>query len=322
MDLRYLNYIIAIADEGTISGAAKKLYLSQPNLSMYLSRLEQELGMELFWRVDGRYIPTPSGEKYLDTAKQILELSSAADLALCKNKNLYAGTVRIGMASDAQKNIIPLVLPVWRQILPNFKYHLFEVGAHTAQDMLLKKQLDLGIFQGGDSFAELCRYPLTREDFLIAVPKSFGLSAYAAPAEGCFYPFLPAVHLQNIPMILQSQGRLREKALHYFYNYRIRPNTVVETGSITSSIRMANRGVGCAFLTNIIAVLDSADLVNADIFTIEKCTIREVWIMECVYPQNSYLAPVLERMAQVCHDSLSAVLPVEMMIPFSPPSHR
>ena len=69
MNIKTLSYLVAIAETGTLSGAGKKLGISQPTLSAFLSNLECELGIDLFVRNKKQMIPTPAGRIYLDASR-------------------------------------------------------------------------------------------------------------------------------------------------------------------------------------------------------------------------------------------------------------
>ena len=73
MDFKYLEYAIAVAECKTITKAAQKLYIAQPNLSRALRDLEQELGFSLFVRTKKGMTPTAAGERFLTEAKGLLE---------------------------------------------------------------------------------------------------------------------------------------------------------------------------------------------------------------------------------------------------------
>ena len=77
MNLKQAHYIRTIAQEGSITAAAKKLYISQPSLSQMLKQVEAELGVSLFDRSVSPFRPTFAGEKYLQTAGIILAASQA-----------------------------------------------------------------------------------------------------------------------------------------------------------------------------------------------------------------------------------------------------
>ncbi|WP_433444900.1 LysR family transcriptional regulator [Nonomuraea sp. CA-141351] len=64
MDLRLLGYVVAIAEEGSISGAARRLQLTQPTLSRQLRELERRLGVDVFARVGAASFPPPPGRHW------------------------------------------------------------------------------------------------------------------------------------------------------------------------------------------------------------------------------------------------------------------
>ncbi len=73
MTLQQLKYIITIAEKGTISGAAKVLYISQPSLTASVKELEREMGITIFSRTNKGIDLTPEGEEFLGYARQVIE---------------------------------------------------------------------------------------------------------------------------------------------------------------------------------------------------------------------------------------------------------
>ena len=80
MQIKNMSYIIALAEAGTLSAAGKQLGISQPTLSVFLSNLEQELGIDLFLRDKKKLIPTPAGRIYLEAARRILATQADASV--------------------------------------------------------------------------------------------------------------------------------------------------------------------------------------------------------------------------------------------------
>lgn len=74
MEFRQFRYILKIAEEGTLSRAARKLYISQPSLSQMLTALERNIGAPLFDRGTKCLTPTAVGRLYLETARAIITL--------------------------------------------------------------------------------------------------------------------------------------------------------------------------------------------------------------------------------------------------------
>lgn len=74
MELREQTYILAIARHGGIKKAAEELHITPPTLSIFLSRLEQELGVPLFDRLGRRFLPTEAGALYIRIAQKMVSL--------------------------------------------------------------------------------------------------------------------------------------------------------------------------------------------------------------------------------------------------------
>ena len=72
MNLKQAQYIKTIAECGSVTAAAKKLFVSQPSLSQMLRQVEQEIGLPLFDRSVSPLRPTYAGEKYLHAADRML----------------------------------------------------------------------------------------------------------------------------------------------------------------------------------------------------------------------------------------------------------
>lgn len=73
MTLQQLRYIITVAAKGTISEAAKTLYISQPSLTASIKELEREIGITIFNRTNKGITLTPEGEEFLGYARQVIE---------------------------------------------------------------------------------------------------------------------------------------------------------------------------------------------------------------------------------------------------------
>ena len=79
MTLQNLKYVVAVAEHGSFSAAAKALYISQSTLSSAIKELEAELGTQLFLRSNRGIQPTPDGEDFLRYAREIVEQSRALE---------------------------------------------------------------------------------------------------------------------------------------------------------------------------------------------------------------------------------------------------
>ena len=117
MDVTIFEYLLALAETGSLTGAAKKFFISPSALSQRLSREEQELNCILFQRKGGRFIPTKEGEIYLKYAREALQVRDDTYLQL---KRLVSGRPSLIIASshplfqEAAGRILPKLRPFSR----------------------------------------------------------------------------------------------------------------------------------------------------------------------------------------------------------------
>lgn len=100
MDLKQLSYFVKIVEEGSISGAAKKLFMSQPPLSSQMKLLEAELDCTLFERGSRTIRLTEAGETLYNYSRSLLQLSNVAKQETMNAARHFNGVLRIGIVSS------------------------------------------------------------------------------------------------------------------------------------------------------------------------------------------------------------------------------
>ncbi|MCM1131918.1 MAG: LysR family transcriptional regulator [Ruminococcus flavefaciens] len=146
MKLQQLEYIIAIAQAGSITAAAKNLYQAQPNISIALKELESEIGMQIFWRTPSGMVLTPEGETFLLRAKNIVESMHTLE---SDYTNKTSNGVSLKLAS-ARSTYLTFAISAWvRTISPENKINItvMEVMTHSVIDYVLSGKADIGIIR-------------------------------------------------------------------------------------------------------------------------------------------------------------------------------
>ena len=126
MDVKELTYLTAIAEEGSLSGAGKRLHVSQPTLSVFLSGLERTLGVDLFLREKKRLIPTPAGYIYLDAAKQILAVRDQTYQAIRRVTHKLTETITVGASPLRGSIMVAQIFPEFSRRFPDVKVEIKE----------------------------------------------------------------------------------------------------------------------------------------------------------------------------------------------------
>ena len=111
MNLKQARYIQTIAQEGSITAAARKLYISQPSLSQMLKQVEVELGTALFDRSVSPVHLTLAGEACLQAAEAILAANDRLERQLQEIRDESRGRLRLGISVQRGMQVLPLALP-------------------------------------------------------------------------------------------------------------------------------------------------------------------------------------------------------------------
>ena len=88
MTLAQLRYVITVAQLGTLSSAAKRLYISQPSLTSAIKELEKELGITIFIRTNKGVILSRQGEEFLGYARQVIEQTNLIEEKYLQDQNV------------------------------------------------------------------------------------------------------------------------------------------------------------------------------------------------------------------------------------------
>ncbi|WP_117170108.1 LysR family transcriptional regulator [Paraliobacillus sediminis] len=145
MELRVLRYFLTVAREGSITGAAEFLHVTQPTLSRQLKDLEQKLGKKLFNRSSHSIILTDEGMLLRKRAEEIIEMIDKLETEFSSMKETVSGDVYIGGGeTDAMKHIAGVVKELHGSY-PNIRYHLYSGNEEDVTNRLDRGLLDFGI---------------------------------------------------------------------------------------------------------------------------------------------------------------------------------
>lgn len=150
MELRVLRYFLAVAREGSISGAADSLHITQPTLSRQLMELEEELGTRLLNRGKKHHKITLTDEGMFlrKRAEEIVTLAEKTQAEFQSVDQVISGDIYIGGGETDAMRLIAKAAKKLQQEYPHIRYHLFSGNADDVAERLDKGVLDFGIFIG------------------------------------------------------------------------------------------------------------------------------------------------------------------------------
>lgn len=176
MELRQLKYLVSIAEEGTFTAAAEKLFISQSALSQQVKSMEEELGVPLFDRSRNRLQFTEAGELLHQRAKRIVKEVDEAKTAIDELEQLYRGTLKVGVVQTVNAYLMPKIVSLFSSLFPNVRLKVHELSAPRLEEKLHGHELDLGISFRPADFPKLSFEALFEEELLFIVNRKHPLA--------------------------------------------------------------------------------------------------------------------------------------------------
>lgn len=254
MDIRVLRYFLAVAREGTISGAADALHVTQPTLSRQLMELEEELGARLFIRGKRHISLTEEGLFLRKRAQEIVALLERTEAAFAATEGEeISGDVYIGGGETEGMRFIARAIREVRREYPHIAFHLFSGNAEDVREHLDRGSVDFGLFIEPADLSAYDFIPLpARDTWGVLMRKDHPLAAQDA---------IDAEDLTGLPLIMSRQG-LVENEFSGWMGGQFRQLSVVGTYNLLyNAALLVEEGAGCALcLEGIVRTGDDSPL--------------------------------------------------------------
>ncbi len=248
MFLKEQSYVCALADTGSMTKAAERLYITQPALSAFIRNLEKTLGVTLFKREGGRYVPTLIGEKYLLRARQMLSLQDEFNLDLALSSKGILGRVRIGMQSRRSPIILAPILRYFKEHYPAIEVNIEEGNADALLKLLREKRIDFIMFSADRKDAQLDYIDICPEELLLALPANHPLGKSARWEKGQRYPGISIEELvQETFFLPRPEQSLRQACDKLFFDIGFTPHKIIEIRNIEAVMTLVAAGLGVGF---------------------------------------------------------------------------
>ena len=145
MDTKQIQYILKVAECQNITRAAEQLFVSQPALSHFISKAEEELGAKIFNRGTTRLTLTQAGERYVKTAKMILSLQESLKQEIENLKDCRSGEITLGLSDMRATTMFPFILPEFRRLYPNVTIRTVESSSKEVENNVRNGVVGIGI---------------------------------------------------------------------------------------------------------------------------------------------------------------------------------
>lgn len=246
MNSRQLKYIITLSERQSFSEAADVLMISQPSLSQFVQKLEDELGVALFERTNPLKI-TAAGDLYVNMAKKMLSDEAEFYERLDDLTGTLSGVLRIGTGYLNSISTLPELIMRYQQKFPNVQIEIIEDTEPELKGIADDGKLDLVMATSNFATAKYERVILYEEAFLMAVPKIKDNNNYHGNNREIMK--IEMKYLSDIPVIRLQENTFIRELLDSLYeiSYK-RPKGTIECTTATASYAMAKLGIGACMI--------------------------------------------------------------------------
>ena len=143
INLKHAYYVMTILEEGGVTAAAKKLYISQPSLSQTIKSVEDDLGAAIFDRGAKQLTLTCAGKKYVEAMQDAMTIEKNLRNEIMEIKNENSGLLRIGISAQRGISLLPQILPEFIEKYPLVQIELVEYSSGRLEEIVDQGSCDV-----------------------------------------------------------------------------------------------------------------------------------------------------------------------------------
>ena len=237
MNLKTLEYFVAVAEELNISKAAKRLNMSQPPLSNQIKSLEYELNTILFIRGKRSLQLTESGQLLYRRAKEIISLSDKAKSEILSMSKGMGGTISLGLVEGMAPDIAAEWFSSFIKDYPGVRFRILDGNSDDLIEKLRSGIISLAVITSP------CNQSLLNS-FSVGKEKMTALMSREHPLAQRNDASIAVSDIIGEPLIVPSRKAMIDMIYKWFREYKTEPNIVCEMDSYLDAAALALRGVG------------------------------------------------------------------------------
>lgn len=241
---RQIQYFVAIAELGSLSGAAKALNVTPSSITVAIHDLEESLACRLFDRRARGMDLTIKGQQFLRHARSILESVAQARRSLESDPAQVSGRINIGVTSLVAGYVLAELLARFRQSYPNPRISIIEDTREDLEHLLVGGELDAAavILPQGDPAQALQAMHLRSSPYRLWMAADHPLARHGT---------IDVEALDGLPLILLATDEIAETAEKHWRRLGVRLNVLVRTRSVEAVRSLVATGAGVAAMPDL-----------------------------------------------------------------------
>ncbi len=242
---RQLQYFVAVAEQGSVSGAAQKLSISQSSVTEAIKELESDLGVQLFERHSRGLSITYKGHQFLRHAKGILSSVADARQAFRESSGPVAGRLNLGVTSLVAGYVLSDIIARFRRAYPGVNITATEDNGEYLEHLLIGGELDVAVMVTSNlrDRAALQADILEVSPYRLWLPMGHPLAGAESISLG---------DISNEPLILLTLDEIEEPTARLIGALGTRPRIAFRTRSVEAVRSLVATGAGIALLPDLV----------------------------------------------------------------------
>ena len=287
MTIRHLRIFITVADLGSMTAAAKSLYISQPTVSQAITELETHYGIKLFERLSKRLFITQNGSRLLSYARHITSLMNEMEQVIKNSEEI--GSMTIGASLTIGECLLPALISTFSKKHPNFQVNAIIKNTLDIENLVALNIVDLAVVEGVVHSTDIITEPFENDELALVCGKEhpFYNVKTVSPSE-----------LANINFIVREKGsgtrELFENAMSA-NEIQWRPSWECSGSDIIKSAAL--NGIGVAVISRRLVQHElKKGLLHA--FQIDGLELKRKFSI--AYHKNKYLTESMQAFMSLC----------------------
>ncbi len=307
MDITSLYYFEELTKDMHMTHTAERLYISQQTLSNHILRLEQECGVQLFYRKP-KLALTYAGEYVLEFAKKVIREQQNLNDILADIKQDERGVLKFGASNLRINAWLPNILPNFSSLYPNIEIRITDATSPVLEPLIVNGSLDIAIIINGSDNPNLIAEPLMTDQIYLCVSDHLLKKYYVNESEIIKNKSKNGANLADfakLPFCILS-NRLGQQIEQCFNSERIIPNVYTKTTSVHIGTSIGLTGMAACFAT-MTSLLNEKDAIPDDlnIFPLYLNGERFVQNLIIIHHKDRYLSSYakyfIKTLSDYCH---------------------
>lgn len=288
------EYFLTITQMGSLTKAAEALYVTQPSLSKYLSRLEESLDVQLFDRTHSPLTLTHAGKLYLDYINNVVALNQRLHDDFDEIRCDARGEITFGITTWRSSIMLPTLLPLFHERYPHIKVNVLEGRSLTFESAMLNNQVDFCLMTVPSNFSFATTYESLGMEKIYLVGNRYNLLVQKAlknSSNPSGMPRFDVTWLEGERFINLKPGQVLNRVnQQMFARHNVQLKEVWSTENSVTALRLVN----CTdYFTTIPALCKKMDFLPPNLVLFEIGNPALEWEVAIVYPKKAHITNIM-----------------------------